>query len=156
VDEIEFSVERELHLPIGEWTVLDIRINGHRLQEMVKEVETRTSSGLDGTGVPGDYMGLDPRDAPTLLGHENRATRTNPPPNPKAAKPRRTRLPTSLDMIAIAAHAVAARKARSSAKRSARRNKTGRRGTWRSISSTHYFGSRITRLPANRRSWRMR
>ena len=76
MDEIEFSVERELHLPIGEWTVLDIRINGHRLQAMAKEVETRASSSLNGPRVPGDYMGLDPRDAPTLLGHENPARTT--------------------------------------------------------------------------------
>jgi hypothetical protein len=61
VDHVVFSVERETHLPIGEWVVLDIRVNGSRLQEMVRAVEASQATGNAKDGVPGRYMGLQPR-----------------------------------------------------------------------------------------------
>jgi hypothetical protein len=61
VDHVLFSVERETHLPIGEWTVLDIRLNGSRLQEMVRAVEASQATGSAKESTPGAYMGLPPQ-----------------------------------------------------------------------------------------------
>jgi hypothetical protein len=61
VDHVEFSVERETHDPVGEWTVLDIRVNGSRLQEIVRTVEASQANEDDEEDVPGGYMGLHPR-----------------------------------------------------------------------------------------------
>ena len=61
MDHVVFSVERETHPPVGEWTVLDIRVNGSRLQEMVQAVEASQATGDAEASVPGGYMGLHPQ-----------------------------------------------------------------------------------------------
>ncbi len=69
MDHVVFSVERETHPPVGEWSVLDIRINGSRLQELVRDIEATQATGDAGDGVPGDYMGLDPQPDSYLIRH---------------------------------------------------------------------------------------
>lgn len=63
MDSVAFSVARELHPPIGEWTVLDIRVNGSRLQEIVRAVEANQGTGdaEKNAPAPGAYMGLHPQ-----------------------------------------------------------------------------------------------
>ena len=65
MDHVSFSVRRERHPPTGEWTVLDIRINGVRLQEMVRATEIGPATAAGRPEDAGDYMGLDPRLAAT-------------------------------------------------------------------------------------------
>ena len=60
MDEVDFVVRSEHHPPIGYWSVLDVRVNGARLQELVTSALEAQSTHGD-TVVPGaDYMGLDP------------------------------------------------------------------------------------------------
>ena len=60
MDEVDFVVRSEHHPPIGYWSVLDVRVNGVRLQELVTSALEAQSTHGD-TVVPGaDYMGLDP------------------------------------------------------------------------------------------------
>ena len=60
MDEVDFVVRSEHHPPIGYWSVLDVRVNGVRLQELVTNALEAQSTHGD-TAVPGaDYMGLDP------------------------------------------------------------------------------------------------
>ena len=61
MDQVVFSVERETHPPVGQWTVLDIRVNGSRLQELVRVVEASRATGGAEPSVPGKYMGLHPQ-----------------------------------------------------------------------------------------------
>lgn len=59
MDEVNFVVRSEHHPPVGYWSVLDIRVNDVRLQELVNAVETESTNGLT-VVLRADYMGLDP------------------------------------------------------------------------------------------------
>src|SRR3954463_13670943 len=65
VDAVEFVVRAERHPPVGEWRLLDIRVNGARLQELVdRALRGRRPPEVAEADV-GPYMGLDPADAGT-------------------------------------------------------------------------------------------
>jgi hypothetical protein len=60
MDKVDFAVRAEHHPPVGYWSVLDVRVNGVRLQELVKESVEGQSPNADTVVPGGDYMGLDP------------------------------------------------------------------------------------------------
>lgn len=64
MDEIGFVVLSEHHPPAGYWSVLDVRINGVRLQELVHAAELE-STHRPAASSNGQYMGLDPAVAST-------------------------------------------------------------------------------------------
>ncbi len=65
MDEVDFVVRAEHHPPVGHWLILDIRVNGARLQEMVQHA-VQAGTTRQSTAVPaGPYMGLDPAAATT-------------------------------------------------------------------------------------------
>jgi hypothetical protein len=71
MDEADFVVRSEHHPPVGHWSVLDVRVNGVRLQELVKKAVEAQSTNTDTVVRGADYMGLDPAAASTghFLGH---------------------------------------------------------------------------------------
>jgi hypothetical protein len=58
VDNLVFSIERESHPPVGESSVLDIRVNGFRLQERVQAVEATQATGDAEESIPSGYIGV--------------------------------------------------------------------------------------------------
>jgi hypothetical protein len=63
MDEVDFAVRSEHHPPVGYWSVVDIRVNGVRLQELVKKSVEGQSTHADTVLLGGQYMGLDPATA---------------------------------------------------------------------------------------------
>ena len=64
MDEIVFVVRSEHHPPVGYWSVLDVRINGVRLQELVHTAQVESTYQPAGSSKAA-YMGLDPSVAST-------------------------------------------------------------------------------------------
>lgn len=64
MDEIVFVVRSERHPPAGYWSVLDVRVNGVRLQELVHTAELESTHRPAGSSTA-QYMGLDPAVAST-------------------------------------------------------------------------------------------
>lgn len=64
LDKIVFVVRSEHHGPVGNWNVLDVRINGVRLQELVHKAQVESTNRAAGSSNAA-YMGLDPAVAST-------------------------------------------------------------------------------------------
>ncbi len=60
MDVVEFKLRRERHPPVGEWTVVDILVNGVRLQDMVRQAEAPFAAAAGDPELAGGYMGMDP------------------------------------------------------------------------------------------------
>jgi hypothetical protein len=60
VDKVEFRLERETLPPAGESAVVDILVNGTRLQEMARDAEALYAAAEGCPERAGQYAGLDP------------------------------------------------------------------------------------------------
>jgi hypothetical protein len=60
VDKVEFRLEQETLAPVGGATVVDILVNGTRLQEMARDAEALYAAAEGRPGRAGQYVGLDP------------------------------------------------------------------------------------------------
>ena len=59
MDEVVFVMRSEHHAPVGYWSVLDIRVNGVPLRELVLTSDLESVPGA-AEAPAADYMGLDP------------------------------------------------------------------------------------------------